>query len=188
QGAFVNDVPKGDPADQAGVKPGDIITEFQGQRITESSQLRNLASNTAPGTTVKFKVWRDGSERELTAKLAEVDPAVATKSTNENNAGTSASSLLSGIRVENLTPDYIRSLRLPENTRGVVIVGVDQDSNAAASGLRRGMVIEEIAKQPVTNVNEFNAAMQKLSGKKSVLLRVRDYLNGGRFIIVEAQD
>src|SRR5262245_9811234 len=183
QGAFVQDVTKGDPADLAGVKRMDIITEFQGQRIVDSSQLRNLASNTTPGTTVKFKVWRDGAERELTAKLAEVDTTVANKNTNENVAGTSASGLLSGIRVENLTPEYIRQLRLPENTRGVVIVDVDPNSNAASSFLGRGVVIEEIAKQPITNVNDFNTAIQKLGGKKSVMLYVRDS-NGGRYVIV----
>src|SRR5262245_25636992 len=80
-GAFVDDVEKGDPADQAGVKPGDIITEFQGQPVTDGSQLRNAAWQPDPGTTVKFKVWRAGAERELTAKLAEVNPeTVANKS------------------------------------------------------------------------------------------------------------
>jgi Do/DeqQ family serine protease len=187
EGAFVQDVVKGDPADQAGVKPGDIITEFQGQRIIESSQLRNLASNTAPGTTVKFKVWRDGAERELNAKLAEVDSTVASKNTGGGTESSSASGLLSGIRVENLTPENLRASRLPENTQGVVIVEVDPESNAAFAGLRRGNVIEEIAKQPVTNVGDFNAAVQKLGGKKSVLLRIRDS-SGGRFVVVGAQD
>ncbi|MGH9846952.1 MAG: Do family serine endopeptidase [Blastocatellia bacterium] len=186
-GAFVQDVTKGDPADQAGVKPGDIITEFQGQRILESSQLRNLASQTAPGTPVKFKVWRDGAERELSAKLTEVDPVVAIKTANENSDATGASGILSGIKVENVSPENMRAMRLPENVRGVVVVEVEQDSNAAFWGLRRGILIEEVAKQPVTNVNDFNAALQKLGGKKSVMLRVRDS-NGGRYVIVKAQE
>jgi S1-C subfamily serine protease len=186
-GAFVDDVEKGQPADQAGVKAGDIITEFQGQRIQESSQLRTLASQTAPGTTVKFKIWRDGAERELTAKLAEVAPKVAAKSATEPNESGSPSGLLSGIRVENLTPENARLYRLPENARGVVIVDIDPDSNAAYSGLRRGWVIEEVARQPVTNVNEFNAAIQKLGDRKSVLLRVRDS-GGARFVIVQSQE
>ena len=186
-GALVQDVMKGDPADQAGVKPGDIITEFQGQRILESSQLRNLASQTAPGTPVKFKVWREGGERELSAKLAEVEPIVASKSKDENSGATGASGILSGRKVENPTPENIRAMRLPENARGVVVVEVEQESNAAFFGLRRGLLIEEVAKQPVNNVAEFNAALQKLGAKKSVLLRVRD-ANGGRYIIVSSQD
>jgi len=187
-GAFVDDVEKGDPADQAGVKPGDIITEFQGQPVTDGAQLRNAASQTAPGTTVKFKVWRAGAERELTAKLAEVNPeTVANKSSNGEPASSSLG-ILSGVRVENITPEWAEKIRLTSSVRGVVIVEVDPDSNAAAAGLRPGDVIESVAKQPVTNVNEFNAAIQK-ADKKEVLLRVRsirDKRSG--FVVVKSED
>jgi serine protease Do len=187
-GAFVDEVEKGDPADQAGVKPGDIITEFQGQQITDGAQLRNSTSQTAPGTTVKFKVWRAGAERELTAKLVEYDP--------ENNAGKPSGGepvstplgILSGVRVENITPDWAEKLKLSPSVRGVVIVEVDPDSNAAAARLRLGDVIEEVAKQKVTNVNEFNAAIQK-ADKKEVLLRVhsiRDKRSG--YVVVKSDE
>jgi Do/DeqQ family serine protease len=186
-GALVQDVTKGDPADQAGVRPGDIITEFQGQRIQDSAQLRNLASQTAPGTMVKFKIWRDNTERELSVKLAEVEPKTTASNAPGGAEPSPASGLLSGVRVENLTPENIRAARVPENTRGVLVVEVDPESNAYFSGLRRNAVIEEVAKQPVTNVNEFNAAMQKLGDRKSALIRVRD-ANGGRFLIVQSQE
>jgi len=187
-GAFVDDVEKGDPADQAGVKPGDIITEFQGQPVTDGSQLRNAASQTAPGTTVKFKVWRAGAERELTAKLAEVNPeTVANKSSNGEPASSSLG-ILSGVRVENITPEWAEKIRLTSSVRGVVIVEVDPDSNAAAAGLRPGDVIESVAKQPVTNVNEFNAAIQK-ADKKEVLLRVRSIRDKrSSFVVVKSED
>jgi S1-C subfamily serine protease len=183
-GALVQDVTKGD---QAGVRPGDIITEFQGQRIQDSAQLRNLASQTAPGTMVKFKIWRDNTERELSVKLAEVEPKTTASNAPGGAEPSPASGLLSGVRVENLTPENIRAARVPENTRGVLVVEVDPESNAYFSGLRRNAVIEEVAKQPVTNVNEFNAAMQKLGDRKSALIRVRD-ANGGRFLIVQSQE
>jgi serine protease Do len=188
QGALVSDVMKGDPADLAGVKPGDIITEFQGQKILESSQLRNLASNTAPGTPVKIKIWRDGAERELSVKLAEVGATVAKKDEIESPAGTKGDGLLSGVRVENVTPETIRAYQLPEGARGVVIADVEQESNAALAGLGRGLVIEEVARQPIANLNDFNGVLQKLGDKKSVLLRVRDQRNTARFVIVEAQN
>ena len=189
QGAIVHDVDKGDPADQAGVKPGDIITEFQGQRITDNSQLRNLASQTAPGTTVRFKVWRAGSERELTAKLAEkIDAEDDAAKRSKNEPVASSLGALSGVRVENITPEWSDRLKLPSSARGVVIVEVDPDSNAAAVFLRPGDVIEEVAKQPVTNVNEFNAAIQK-ADKKEVLLRVRRIANGRTsFVVVKSEE
>ncbi|MFN8004657.1 MAG: DegQ family serine endoprotease [Acidobacteriota bacterium] len=184
-GAFVQDVPKGDPADLAGVKPGDIITEFQGQRIQDNSQLRNMASQTTPGASVKFKIWRDGAERELTAKLGEIDLTAANAEAPKNAEPSAASGLLSGVRVENLTPDVTG--RVPNATRGVVVVEVEPDSNAAAAGLRRGDVIEEVSRQAISNVDEFKAALQKLGDKKNVLLRVRNQ-GSARFVVVQAPE
>ncbi len=185
-GAFVDDIESGQPADQAGVKPGDIITEFQGQRIKDSSQLRNLASQTMPGTTVRFKVWRDSAERDLSAKLAEVDLAEASTGQPETGSGSSTEGVLSGIRVENLTPAWTQRLNIPGNSRGVVVSDVEPESNAAAAGIRRGDVIEEVSKQPINSVNDFNAATQK-AGKKEVLLRVRRG-DRGFFILVQSQE
>jgi len=187
-GAFVDDVDKGDPADQAGVKPGDIITEFQGQRITDTSQLRNLASQTAPGTTVRFKVWRAGAERELSAKLAERDDLGNDSGKRpKSEPAVSSPGALSGVSVENITPEWSQKLNLEPSTRGVVVVDVDPDSNAAAKGLRPGQVIESVAKQPVTNVNEFNAAMQK-ADKKEVMLRVRRLDGHSSFVVVKSEE
>ena len=186
KGAMVQEVDAGKPAERAGVKAGDIITEFQGQRIEDSTQLRNLTSQTSPGTTVKFKVWREGSERELSAKLEELDQkALASAQPDSGPDSDGADSVLTGVRVDNLSADYIRRFRLPETSRGVVVVAVDPDSNAA-SDLRPGDTIEEVARQPISNVTEFNAAVSKL-GKKSVLLRVRNQA-GVRFVVIKAED
>jgi Do/DeqQ family serine protease len=184
QGALVQDVEAGQAAAQAGLKAGDIITEFQGQRIDDSSRLRNLVAQTSPGTTVTFKVWRDGAERTMTATLGEM----ASKSVaSADKGGTdSVSSALSGVRFENLTPDLARQLNLQPNQRGVVITSIDSNSGAAEAGLRRGDVIEEINRQPVANVGEVDAALRKV-GRKSVLLRVRG-ADGARFVVVSAQD
>src|SRR5262245_31026639 len=185
-GAFVQDVEKGLPAEGAGVKPGDIVTEFQGQRVNDDSQLRNMTSQTAPGATVRFKVWRDGGERELTAKLVDAQPETETSKKSKSEPVVSSLGVLSGIRVENITPDIAEGLKLSPSTRGVVVVEVDPDSNAAAAGLRRGYVIESVAKQPVANVDEFNAAIQK-ADKKEVLLRVRRP-DGAKFFVVVSAD
>jgi Do/DeqQ family serine protease len=187
-GAFVDDVDKGDPADQAGVKPGDIITEFQGQRVTDSTQLRNSASQTTPGTTVRFKVWRAGSERELNAKLTERDDVENDASKRpKSEPAVSSLGVLSGVSVDNITPEWTQKLKLEPSTRGVVVVEVDPDSSAASAGLRPGHVIESVAKQPITNVNEFKAAMQK-ADKKEVLLRVRSLNGRSSFVVVKSEE
>jgi S1-C subfamily serine protease len=185
QGALVQDVEPGQPADRAGVKAGDIITEVQGQRIDDSSRLRNLVAQAAPGSTIKIKVWRDGSERELTATLAELDPK-AVVTAGGKGGSRPAGSALSGVRVENVTPETTRRLNLPSSARGVVITEVEPDSSAADAGLQRGDVIEEVNRQPVANAGEFDAALQK-ANKKSVLLRVRR-AEGARFVVVQPRE
>ncbi|MBO0857137.1 MAG: DegQ family serine endoprotease [Chloracidobacterium sp.] len=171
QGALVQDTEPGQAAERAGVKAGDIFTEFQGQRIEDSSRLRNLVAQAPPGSTVRFKVWRDGSERELTATLSEMDPkAVAAGLTRGGSSPTGGA--LSGVSVESLTSETARRWNLPQSARGVVITEVDPDSGAAGAGLERGDVIEEVNRQPVANAGEFEAALKK-AGKQSVLLRVR---------------
>lgn len=181
-GAIVHEVVKGDPADEAGIKAGDIILEFNGQRITNYYQLRNLASSTPPGTSVKIKIWRDGTERVLTVKLVENEMMASANERTENSSPTATGGVLSGVRVENMTPEI--KANMPD-IHGVVVTEVDPDSNAA-SQLARGDVIESVNRQPVNNVNEFNAAMQK-ADKKEVLLRIhRD--EQSRFIVIQAQD
>jgi serine protease Do len=186
-GAFVADVEKGQPAEQAGVKAYDIITEINGKRIVDSGELRNMVSQTPPGTPVKVKVWRDGSERELTIKLAEVQPFEKEKEDTPVAVSSKATGPLSGVSVDNLTPEKARQYRLPEGTSGVVITDVDPSSDAAAAGLRPGQVVIEVARQPVTNVNEFNTALAKLGGKKSAFLRVRD-ASGVSVVLVQPQE
>jgi serine protease Do len=185
QGALVQDVERGQPAELAGVKPGDIITEYQGQRVVGATQLHNLVAQTAPGSTVRFKVWRDGAERELTATLTEMSlPLTGGKGGGGPGSGGGG---LAGVSVENLTPEIARQLSLPPATRGVVVNDIDSDSNAAGVGLRSGDVIEEVDRQPVSSVNEFRAALQR-AGKKDVLLRVRRTQQGAFYLVVPAQE
>lgn len=186
-GAFVADVEIGQPAEQAGVKAFDIITEVNGKRIVDSGELRNMVSQTAPGTPVKVKIWRDGSERELTIKLAEVKPLEKEKEEAPVAASAKATGPLAGVSVDNLTPEKARQYRLPEGTTGVVITDVDPGSDAAAAGLRPGVVIIEVARQPVATVNEFNAALAKLGGKKSAFIRIRD-ASGVSVVLVQPQE
>lgn len=181
-GALVEDVEPGQPADRAGVKAGDIITEYQGQHVEDSAQLRNLVAQTPPGTTVKFKVWRNNSEMDMSATLGEMEAGQASGS----GGGGGSSSALSGVQVQNLTPAIRQSLNLPPSTQGVIIAGVDPNSNAGVARLQQGDIIQEVDRQPITSVSDFNSAMQK-AGNNSVLLRVYRAQQGSFYVVVQAQ-
>ncbi len=185
QGALVDDVEPNAPAERAGVKSGDIVTEFQGQRVEDSSRLRNLVAQAPPGSTVRFKVWREGAERELTATLSEMDPKATIAGSARGGSGPTESAL-SGVSVEGLTPEMARRWNLSRSARGVVVTDVDPDSGAADAGLQPGDVIEEINRQPVNSPADFEAALKK-TGKRDVLLRVR---RGDRatFVVVKPRE
>ena len=190
-GAFVDSVSPGMGAEIAGIAPGDIITEFNGKTVESSNDFRNMVSDLAPETTVKLKIWRDGANKEISAKLSDADSLkdlaeAGSGATPQGEAG-AAEGALAGINVEAVTPELTKRLGLPGTLRGVIVSEIDADSNASGY-LRRGDIITEVAKQPVTNISDFNAALKK-AGKKDVLLRVhRNGVAGGTYIVIPAQE
>jgi Do/DeqQ family serine protease len=193
-GVLVQEVTPGLGAEKAGIKHGDIITEFEGRKISDSNEFRNMVANLAPGSSVKLKVWRDGAEREITAKLADAAASQKTLASNEPGSGGSGETaisegVLSGVKVENITPEMARGLNMGSNLRGVVVTAVDEDSPAAGS-LRRGDIIVEVNRQAVSNVAEFNVAAKR-AGNKKVLLYVQQQRGGatrGGFVTISPQE
>ena len=166
QGALVGNVESGTPADKAGIQVGDIILEYNGQKVKDADDLRNTVAQTAPGSEVKIKLFRDGKEMTVEAELAQrpdTQPASRQEELSRSNP-------LSGIEVQDLTPSIARQLNLPSGTQGVVIMDVAPDSSAAEAGLERGDVIQKIDQQPIANVSEFRRAAARAEGKEVLLL------------------
>ncbi|MCS6816343.1 MAG: DegQ family serine endoprotease [Blastocatellia bacterium] len=179
RGALVADVRPDSPAARSGLSRGDIILELSGQPIHESRELQLKIAQMAPGTTVRLKIFRNGQEREVSVRLDELP----SQPPSRNNQDNEPSSALDGISVDELTPQVARQLGLSASMRGVVIVDVEPGSAAADAGLQRGDVIQEVNRQPVTSVREFERAVEQ-AGKNSVLLLVN---RGGNtfYVVVE---
>jgi serine protease Do len=99
--------------------------------------------------------------------LAELPPDKSA----EETPGESGGSGLDGVNVQELTPDAMQELQLAPGTRGVVVESVDPSSAAAAAGLQRGDVIQEVNRQSVHNITEYKQALAA-AGKQQVLLLV----------------
>jgi len=168
-GALVGDVMSNGPADKAGVKRGDIITEFNGQKVKDSTDLRKQVAEAAPNSKVDMEVLRDGHSKKLTVTLGErpANPgAEAPAESQDNDIGKGL-----GLGLQDLTPDVARQLGY-QNASGVLVAQVAPGSPAEDAGLRRGDLIEEVDHKPVTSASELASAIKK-SGKKDLLLLVR---------------
>src|SRR5690348_1465454 len=166
EGALVGDVSPDSPGAKAGLQKGDVITSLNGQKIADYHDLRLRISQTAPGTSVKLDVYRNGQEQQITATLGEF-PEKAQTAENSQPGETPA---LQGVQVENLSSDIAQQLNLPPGTRGVVITRVDPDSAAAETGLQRGDVIQEVNRKAVNSVEQFRAAVRAASNGPLLLL------------------
>jgi serine protease Do len=167
RGALVGDVSPNSPAQKSGLQRGDIILEVNGTPVADANQLRMSISMMQPGADVKLKVVRDGSEREVSVKLAELP---AKEASAKGNSEGSESSALSGVSVENLDSETARQVGVPANTQGVVVTDISPSSSAAGSGLERGDVIQEVNHQPVKNTSDFERAVR--NSKEETLLLV----------------
>lgn len=166
EGALVGDVSPDSPGAKAGLQKGDVITALNGQKVSDYHDLRLRISQTAPGTSVKMDVYRNGQKQQMTAALGEFpEKAQAAENTPQGEAPA-----LEGVQVENLNSEVAQQLNLPPTTRGVVITRVDPDSTAAETGLERGDVVQEVNRKAVNNVEQFRAAVRGAANQPLLLL------------------
>jgi serine protease Do len=185
-GALVGDVSPRSPADEAGIKAGDVIVEFNGKKVTDSRHLRLMVGQIAPGTSVNVKAVRDGKEQTFTAKLGEAKSERLAR--GERSGGLrrgSGADALDGVSVEDIDSRARRQFDIPAQVRsGALIVEVAPGSAAAEAGLKPGDVILEINRQPINGADEAITKSRDLDGNR-VLLRVWSG-GGSRYVILEA--
>jgi serine protease Do len=176
-GALVSDVSPDSPASKAGLKRGDVILKVNGQAVESANDLRLRISQTPPGTPVKLEISREGKTQDVSVDLGEFPEKEANATPGESNAGG-----LSGVNVQDLTPDLAQQLNLPAGTHGVVVSDVDPASPASVD-LQRGDVIQEVNHKPISNVEQYKQALAG-AGSQPVLLLVN---RGGvtQYVVVQ---
>ena len=163
-GALVADVMKDGPAAEAGIKVGDVIVEFDGHAVKDSTELPLLVARTPVGKSVKVKIIHDKSPSIVSVKINELKDEEVVAAGKEENFG---------VTVQALTPEIAESLGLSNDVKGVVVSAVEQGSTADDAGLRRGDVILEVNRQPVKDLAGYHKALQSTGKGKSVLFLVR---------------
>jgi serine protease Do len=171
EGAIVSSVAPGSPAERAGVMRGDVITAFNGQTVHDINTLRNRVAEATPGSPSTLTVIRDGAERQLQIDLGEVTDTGQRADSGSNVSGHDA---MFGVSVAPVTPELAARQGLPARVHGLVVEVVMPESRAAAAGLQPGDVIEEVNREPVSEVEQFRAAVNRRNGRPTLLLVNRD--------------
>ena len=169
KGALISDVTAGSAAEKAGLKNGDIITAVNSKPINDPHALRLTVGGMTPGDKVTVTYLRDGREQTAEVTLGQ-QPAKGELSENEQPAG--KSNVLDGITVGDLDDSARAELKVPKELKGVLVTDVAPDSVGYAIGLRKGDVIIEMNRKPLTSSDQAVDEGNKIEKTERVLLQV----------------
>lgn len=167
QGALVNRVDAGSPAEKGGIEAGDIILKFNGAAIEKSSDLPRLVGNVKPGVHATVTLLRKGATREVNLTIVEMEADKVAKKEDKKSKQEQAFNVL-GLVVSELTDAQKKELKVDA---GIAIDAVE--GSALRAGLRAGDVILRLNNTDVHDVKQFNALVAKLEAKKMAALLIR---------------
>ena len=177
-GAMISDVFKGDPADKAGIRRGDVVIELNGQKVKDANDFVSKVRTLAPGTTARLQVVRKGKKMTFNVKLAErnttgdgsVESTEKAGRTERVSGGSDALKEFGISRVSPLTDALRRRYRLDSESEGLVITEIDRESQALADGdIREGDLIIEVNGREVTSLGDLRGA---IGGDNSIVLMI----------------
>ena len=168
QGALVNSVEKGGPAEKAGIEPGDVILRFDGKAVNTSEDLPRIVGATRPGSRVTAQLWRNKAARDVQVAVAEMQDDRAARQARRGGKPAPAVPGQYGLALSDLSDAQRNELKI---SGGVLVENVQ--GAAARAGIRRGDVILAINNQDIKSVEQFNQAMGQFDKGRIVALLVR---------------
>jgi serine protease Do len=182
-GALVSSVASGGPADKAGIRPGDVILEYNGRPVANTTDLQKMVTATKPGTSVNIKVVRDGKEQTLRAVVEELDLQAERGQLSRGGDRPEPEQQGQesfGLTLTDLTPQMSRRLQLPPGQAGAVVTEVDP-SGPSAGALRQGDVIMSVNGVRVSSATEASRELQRIQSGR--IARVLVWRGGGEVFV-----
>ena len=152
KGVLINEVMPDSPAAKAGLKPGDILLEFEGRSMEGPGDLQRAVGFFSPDRSAKVKIWRDQAEKTLEVRVGQAPDERQAQQQQRPGSGRARSML--GLEVRPVTPEIARQLNL-RTTEGVIVVKVEDGTPAAEAGVQRGDVVKQLNGQTVRTMADF---------------------------------
>lgn len=158
-GALINSVESGSPADQAGIKRGDLIIKIGNTPIKNVTDLKNEIASKSPGSEIKVEFERSGKVLNTSIKIISMEKVQGAANTKS----------IYGLKVKELSKELRYQLKIDKSVNGVMVSSVVPNSKAEAAGFEVGDVIVQVAENTISNVAEFEKAMSEINGKKVIV-------------------
>ncbi len=174
-GALIADVVKDSPAENAGIQEGDVIVEFNGKSIANTANLKNVVSLSAPESTNRVKVIRNGSSKSMKVTLQELPDNPQQFAVRQNSSVDDF-----GLKLSRITNSLKKKYEIEED-EALVVTNIDPNGEAYEKGIREGDLIKRVGTEKVTSVKDFKKLIEKSKNKETVLLLVKKPGGGSRY-------
>jgi serine protease Do len=176
KGVLVTEVFPGDPADQAGIKPQDVILEVDGKPVETTRDLTGLVAGLKVGGTYNIVVFRGEKEKTFRVHIAKRDDdKIASRRTPKESEDEL------DIRVENITPEMKRQFNISE-AAGVIVSGVKPGGKGAQAGIMVGDIIKEVNHTSIKSVNDYQDTVNQVKAGGAVQMFIKR-VNAGFLVI-----
>lgn len=172
-GVLISEVHEDGPSAMGGLQRGDILLEYQGNELKDVNHLRHIVARTKVGDEVPIKILRDGQEKLITVTVGErpSDEMLARGGMPAPSKSLEAlNNVLAGLSVEPLTAEKKKQLNLSEGAAGVVVKEVKAGSAVEEAGLQPGDIIQEVNREVVKNLSDYENIASKIEKEALVVL------------------
>ena len=182
-GVVVEDVEPGSPAEKAGIRSGDVVTEVGGHAVKVGADLVNPIAQTPIGQSIQIRFIRDKQSKDVAVVVGDRQKLFPETAASNSDSPEDSGPAEFGLRLEDLTPEFARKLGMDKQT-GVLVSEVEPASFAEDVGFVRGDVITEVNRVAVGNLIEYKKEISKLKPGNDVLFKVARHAESGRVLTV----
>ena len=185
-GALVAGIIKGGPVDNGSIQPGDVIIKFDGQDVEEMRDLPRIVAESPVGKEVAVIIIRKGKEETVAVTLGRLEDGEQLIAQNQAENEEPETTTVLGLELSMLDDALREKYEISEDVKGVVIVKVDENSDAAEKRIVEGDVIVEVAQEVVENPSEVQERISvlKSDGRRNALFMIADKSGALRFVTV----